>query len=168
MSGGEQRVDEALGPEVMRETRATRKTILLWSLFLIGFPLGGVIWALQDARSKMERLSSPFVRTEVQGILASYNVERLQELGTISFNEEFDYKKVDQWKTQFGPLKQIQELEFKGLVAGGGDDEMAWQYVRYIGQGQFEKGPANFTVTVARRTMAPDWRIQYLDVTAQR
>jgi hypothetical protein len=41
---------------------------------------------------------------------------------------------------------------------------MVWQFVRARADAQYARGGAKVTVTVARRTMAPEWRIEDLSI----
>ena len=130
-------------------------------LFLLGFPAGGLVWFWADAHGRIERNALPAAEGVAKEFLAAWDGEVLEEAGTNEFRLGLPPTQVADWEGRFGPFRSLGPMRAEKSWAGARND-MVWQFVQATGEAQFEKGAATLRVTVARRTMSPEWRVESL------
>jgi hypothetical protein len=138
--------------------------IFLWALLLIGFPTLGLFFFFKDAQNRIRGSAEPFVAQELPVVLSAGGMPRLEELATARLKPETVERDWARWQTEFGDLKTIDTIRSVDTLAGSADDEMVWQFARFEVRAQFTKKPGIVDIIAARRTMAPDWRIERIDV----
>jgi hypothetical protein len=140
-----------------------RVQALLLGLFLLGFPAGGLLWFWADAHNRIERNAVPAAQAMAQEFLRGWDATVLEEAGTNELRQEVGSDRVAAWRERFGSLESLSPFRAEKSWAGARDD-MVWQFVKTSAPVEFEKGRARVTMTVGRRTMSPEWRIESLAI----
>jgi hypothetical protein len=142
------------------------KTMLAIIAVFVLFPIVGLGWAWFDAQGRVSRSADPFLRAELVGILGQPNKARLTELATFRFPPE---RQANFWKdveADHGKLISLESLRLDKMRAGEDDRDkgQVWQFISFDAEATFEKGNATIHGVAARRTLAPDWRIDAIGV----
>jgi hypothetical protein len=135
--------------------------LALMGAFMVVFPAAGLLYFWRDAHLRVERSGLAYVRTEVRAVLENWDKTKLAEDGTLALRQSDGPRRFEAAQAELGALRALGPWNVERVWAGSRDD-MVWQFVRAKASAEYANGQATVVVTVARRTMAPEWRIENL------
>ena len=141
-----------------------RLVTLLILVFFLGLPVAGLIFVWKYAHVNIESSADPFARQIARDILEDWDAKLLDDLGTLPFRQSEMESDFDKMKPKLGRFVAIENFSLVKSTVGE-RIEAIWQFVHYQGKVKYEKGSAALKMTVARRTMNPEWRIESLALT---
>ncbi|MCW5936832.1 MAG: hypothetical protein KIT11_05960 [Fimbriimonadaceae bacterium] len=141
----------------------SRIAILATAAFMLGFPALGLVWFWLDGHRRIQESAAPAAHRIAEEALARWDVNVLDAAGTSEFRRSDVEKAFEEAHVRLGPLKSLGEFHSNRSWAGGRDD-MVWQFAECNGKASFQNGPAEIKMTVARRTMNPEWRVEKFEV----
>lgn len=142
---------------------ARKLTVLAVVFFLLAFPALGLLWFWNDGHNRL-RVSAIVSGQEILGrVLGDTSADSLADYGTLEFRESQGAEGYEQARKGFGKLVKLGELRAVHSESGSRRDHV-WHFVTLLAEPQFENGKTKVRVTLARQTMAPDWRIEKLSI----
>ena len=133
----------------------------LMGAFMVVFPAAGLLYFWRDAHLRVEKSGMAYVGSEVRAVLEAWDKTKLQEDGTLALRQSDVPSRFEAAGAKLGALRSLGPWTVERVWAGSRDD-MVWQFVRARAGAEYANGQATVVVTVARRTMAPEWRIESL------
>lgn len=141
-----------------------RAWIIVAVLFFLGFPLMGLLFVWNYAHSNIQKSAEPLSRNMVLEVLKKWDAKTLDEMGTLDLRKSGDIKAFADLKPRLGAFRELKDWKLMRSSVGE-REEAIWQDVRYTAVVDCDKADANLDVTVARRTMNPEWRIESFKLT---
>ena len=147
----------------MHVSMQSRLIRILTVTFFLGLPFVGLMLFWKDAHRKIEEAAAPVARQMTEDVLSKWDKKLLDDLGTMQFRSTNAVSEFEKSGAKLGKYQGMEGWKQVRSVAGSRDD-MVWQFVYYTGTGKFEKGQATVNVTIGRRTMSPEWRIEAFEL----
>lgn len=141
-----------------------RAWIIVAVLFFLGFPLMGLVFVWNYAHSNIQKSAEPKSRDMVLEVLQKWDAKTLDEMGTLDLRKSGDIKAFAELQPKLGAFQDLKDWKLMRSSVGE-REEAIWQDVRYTAVVDCDKADANLDVTVARRTMNPEWRIESFKLT---
>ena len=150
--------------EPVNKRRKSRLILLGAALFFIGFPLAGVLFSYNRARSNIKAEAIPFATTATQKILGEDGFEELYFLGTLTVKGKVSKEEFLAERERWGAINSLGEFEAVAIVIGERGDQV-WQMVTLETDVEFENGPARIRFVAARRSaIQQDWKIEAFEI----
>lgn len=142
---------------------ARRLVVFATVLFVLAFPAVGLLVFWNDAHGKLRRSAAAAADSMMPALLGPGAREEMRDHGTLDFRRSAQSDAAAKALAALGPLRQAEPSRAVGSRSGERRDYV-WQFVDLEARVEFAQGPATVRLTLARQTMAPEWRLDKLEV----
>jgi hypothetical protein len=142
---------------------ARRLTVYATILFVLAFPAVGLVVVWNDGHGRLRRSAVAAADGAIPEFLGPQGRRAMRERGTVDFRQSAQAEEAARVLSTLGAMRRAQPARAVGSRSGSRRDYV-WQFVDLEARAEFEKGPATVRLTMARQTMAPEWRLDKLTV----
>lgn len=127
-------------------------------LFMLGFPAVGLLYFWQDGHTRVRVSAAKAARAQLPQLLGPGRASELEAHGTFDFRQAGGPSKAVAELDRFGPFLQLGEVRAVSSHSTSRRDYV-WHFVGIEAEAEFQGGPAAVELTLARKTVAPEWRV---------
>ncbi len=149
--------------QTLKEKPVNRTALTVILLFFFGLPIGGLLYFWNDTHTKIRYSAANFVQDEMPSLTTTWDEAKLLDVTTDNFRSQYKQGQTLVWQQKYGALKGAFSVDPVRSNANEQEDMMV-QYVEFQGVVPFEKGKVSVHLRVARKTTAPRWRIDGIDL----
>lgn len=148
---------------------AMRQRLILTGLllFFFGFPVAGLVYFWNDAHRKIQISGDAFVRRVLPEVATEWDYKSFLDKGSVPLVKNVTEAEFGAMRDEWGRLQEVRSVT-EGRSWATERDDMMSQFVRFHALAKFERGEADITILVTRKTVGPRWRIEDLSIAPAR